>query len=301
MVTLQDGDGSKRAGVQLRFAVARRDAEAVRLMVAGCLRCEGTGRIGLLGPRGFGLIPRGCPECSGSGFGPGALNIEDRGPAGDTALHAATAWPCTDGILALLLEARADIEARDCIGCTALLCAARAGHKGTVAILVDAGADVDAKSHDGSTALIFAAGAGHADLVEFLLDVGVDAESKADSGATALIEARRSANIDIERMILTDPRILLLTLHFGVANPDGFSEVSFTNISGHECASVQVDLSKPLSECVGVLRREFGGQRFRLMLSSGHVLTDEDGNRPLAFFDGIPEDSLLASALQRHG
>jgi hypothetical protein len=67
-----------------------------------------------------------------------------------------------EAVVQLLLDKRADIEAKDKLfGRTALIWAAQGGHEAVVQLLLDKGADVEAKNKDGWTALIWAAQRGH--------------------------------------------------------------------------------------------------------------------------------------------
>ena len=60
----------------------------------------------------------------------------------------------------------------DDTGMPALMYAANAGHSQVVQLLLDAGAQVDARDNAGYTSLMIAAGSGHAQLVELLLHAG---------------------------------------------------------------------------------------------------------------------------------
>jgi ankyrin repeat protein len=68
----------------------------------------------------------------------------------------------------VLLEYRADVNAKDEYGRTALHRAAGNGHKATVQILREHRADVDAKDKSRGTALHRAAGKGHDAVVRLL-------------------------------------------------------------------------------------------------------------------------------------
>ena len=67
-----------------------------------------------------------------------------------------------------LLEAKAEVEAKDKYGRTPLSWAAVEGHSEVVKSLLQAKAEVDAKDNDGKTALELAQGKGHKDVVELL-------------------------------------------------------------------------------------------------------------------------------------
>ena len=80
---------------------------------------------------------------------------------------------------------KADVNARDKDGWTALMFAAAGGAAESVKVLLDAGADVNARNEDGLTALIAAALSGTAENVKVLLDAGADASHKDKDGKTA--------------------------------------------------------------------------------------------------------------------
>ena len=84
---------------------------------------------------------------------------------------------------------RADLEAKNEYGYTALMCAAMRGKKDVVEYLVKNGAEVNATDEDGGTALMEAAWQGRKDVVEVLIKKGADLEAKNKEGRTALIIA----------------------------------------------------------------------------------------------------------------
>jgi ankyrin repeat protein len=74
-------------------------------------------------------------------------------------------------------------------GMTALLHAAREGHREAVEALLRGGADIEQKSADGTPPLVIAAINGHFDLAMRLLELGADPNGASDAGATALYAA----------------------------------------------------------------------------------------------------------------
>jgi hypothetical protein len=112
-------------------------------------------------------------------------DVEAKDNDGQTALHWA-ARSSHEVMVRLLLEAKANVEAKDNNGQTALHLAARNGHEAVVRLLLEAKADVEAKGNYGQTALHLAAQHGHEAVVWLLLDAKADAEAKGNYGQTAL-------------------------------------------------------------------------------------------------------------------
>ena len=80
----------------------------------------------------------------------------------------------TPAVVAALLNAGADLEARNNVGSTPLHRVAASGTPAVVAALLDAGADVKKRNTEGWTPLHMAAARGTPALVEALLDAGAD-------------------------------------------------------------------------------------------------------------------------------
>jgi len=76
------------------------------------------------------------------------------------------------GIVELLLNVGADINAKDEYGWSTLMSAADNGHKDVIELLVKAGADVNAKTNGGWSALMLAVDNGRKDIVELLKRYG---------------------------------------------------------------------------------------------------------------------------------
>ena len=71
-----------------------------------------------------------------------------------------------------LIDAGADINAKDEAGSTALMVASEYGRTEIVKLLIAAGADVNAKNELGWTALMWASRHGHTETVKLLIDAG---------------------------------------------------------------------------------------------------------------------------------
>src|SRR5438105_6389323 len=92
-----------------------------------------------------------------------------------------------------LIEKRADVNAPEPDGTTALHWAAHNGDVELVDRLIKAGAKVNAKNDYGATPMSEAAVAASADLLERLLEAGADVESPNADGQTALMIVARTS------------------------------------------------------------------------------------------------------------
>jgi ankyrin repeat protein len=86
-------------------------------------------------------------------------------------------------------------------GRTALIEAARRGHSDLALILIDAGADVNAKDTYGVSSLMFAAITGSGEVIVKLLEKSADVNVRDQDGRTALIEALTTENDLPDEMI----------------------------------------------------------------------------------------------------
>ena len=97
--------------------------------------------------------------------------IDETDISSQTLLHRAS----KDGMLGtvlMLLEAGADVHAKDNFGQTPLVLAAWKGHAAIVVALANEGADVNAKSNNGNSAIILAACNDHSAVVQILIERG---------------------------------------------------------------------------------------------------------------------------------
>ena len=105
-------------------------------------------------------------------------------------------------VVKLLLEAKANREARDSEDRTALLLAANSGHAETVKLLLEVGADKGVFDSYDMTALHIAAGNGHAAVVKLLLEAGAETEAVTDQSWTALHCAAAFGRTEVVKLLL---------------------------------------------------------------------------------------------------
>lgn len=147
----------------------------------GCSQCKGAGQKGLFGPRGFGGVSRTCETCSGAG-------LSDEGMAALRALEGG------DEMSSRLLRVGKGLEGKNFTGCTALLDAARFGHRDAVSILLMARASVQARTKNGRTALELAQRREHHDVAIMLQRSGARRGSNRASRAAGIIRPDSSEN-----------------------------------------------------------------------------------------------------------
>ena len=101
-----------------------------------------------------------------------------------------------------LLQQKADVNAPQADGATAIQWAAYRNDPEMVDVLVAAGAHVKAANHDGGTALFLASMAGSAPVMEKLLKAGADPNEIEPGGTTPLMFAARSGNLAAIQVLL---------------------------------------------------------------------------------------------------
>lgn len=142
-----------------------------------------------------------------------AKKADVNAPQGDgsTALHWA-AYNSQPEMVKLLLAAGANVHAKSRLGgLTPLMMAAKAGDAAIVSLLVAAKSDVITPNANGTTPLMFAAAGGNADAVRTLLDAGA-AVNAADitNGQTALMFAAAQGRTEAVTLLLArkaDPNL----------------------------------------------------------------------------------------------
>ena len=101
-----------------------------------------------------------------------------------------------------LLAQKADVNAPQPDGATAIQWASYRNHLDLADLLIAAGASVKAANRDGATPLYLAANNGSAAMIEKLLKAGADPNEKNSRGETPLMFAARSGNVDAIRVLL---------------------------------------------------------------------------------------------------
>ncbi|MSV30233.1 MAG: ankyrin repeat domain-containing protein [Bryobacterales bacterium] len=102
-----------------------------------------------------------------------------------------------------LLERRADVNAPQVDGTSALHWAAHQDDLETAGLLIGAGANVKAANRYGMTPLSLASTNGNAAMVELLLKSGADPNTALPGGETALMTASRTGNVAAVRVLLS--------------------------------------------------------------------------------------------------
>jgi len=116
------------------------------------------------------------------------LNAADAIGGGRTALH----WAVKDGrrnLAALLIEAKANLEATDRVGKTPLSVACEGKDLEMVRLLVERGADVNSRDMIGGSPLLWASGLGTPAIVRYLIEKGADVNVVDVNGLTPLLWA----------------------------------------------------------------------------------------------------------------
>lgn len=107
------------------------------------------------------------------------------------AIHYAAAKTDSTEVIQILIDAGADLEARDAHGATALISAAFNQNAGVTTSLLAAGSNVAAEDDNGATALHFAALNNGPAVLTQLMDAGADIHGVDSNGKTAFDYAKR--------------------------------------------------------------------------------------------------------------
>ena len=101
-----------------------------------------------------------------------------------------------------LIEAGADVNAKDNDGFTPLSICAEKGHLDVARDLIWAGADVNAKDNDGMTPLYMCALGGHLEVARALIEAGADVNAKKDNGVTPLHMCAYTGHLEVSRALI---------------------------------------------------------------------------------------------------
>jgi len=123
---------------------------------------------------------------------------------GRTALHHAAIADDTE-LMRRLLEASADLNAKDDGDWTPLHVAASAGRAQVVEVLLLRGIDVDASTSAGGSALTYAASKGHTAIAASLLQAKADVKHADRAGSTPIHLAAARGHCDVLAMLLASP------------------------------------------------------------------------------------------------
>ena len=166
----------------------RRSEEAYRAF----LRDVGLPATEKLTPEGLRAMRAIAKRRGGRGDENRAAMVE-RPSAGTTvpsdALHRAAQTGDIVGLTAAL-DSGVDVDGRDRRGWTALMYATDKQYPLLVEVLLEARANPNARAPDGATALFMAAAHGHSEIIEQLMDVGADITVRGPDGKTAVEVAR---------------------------------------------------------------------------------------------------------------
>ena len=101
-----------------------------------------------------------------------------------------------------LLQKKADVNAPQADGATAIQWAAYNNDLATADLLIGAGANVKLPNRDGFTPLTLASINGNAPMIEKLLKAGADSNERGPKGETPLMYAARNGNVDAIKVLL---------------------------------------------------------------------------------------------------
>ena len=101
-----------------------------------------------------------------------------------------------------LIKQRADVNAPEADGTTALHWAVRSDQLDTVTLLIRAGANAKAVNRYGVTPLSLAATGGNAGVIEMLIKAGADPNDTREEGETVLMTAARTGKADAVKVLL---------------------------------------------------------------------------------------------------
>lgn len=248
------------------------DADSLRHAL-GCHWCGKTGRVGLFGVVGFGILGFTCPRCKGSthidwlsaharsgdtalslAAGRGHLDcmavlieagvsVDATDRSSNSALIAAARYGQGE-CMSLLLNKRASVHFRGRRGDTVLIVASRWGQTEGARMLIESSAAVDAPDNAGDGALHWAARNGHSSCLLALLEGGASVDLLGQAGNTALISASENGRIECVALLLKVKASIEIQSSCGdtaliAAAKCGADEVVTALIDVHACVDVR--------------------------------------------------------------
>ena len=130
------------------------------------------------------------------------VDVNHAGENGMTSLHGAVLRKRAE-VVQVLIGAGADIERRDNLGRSPLLCASECGGLEVARMLVEAGAGVRITDNDGDTCLILAAHFGHTETVRYFVGLkDVDVHHQGMNNQTALQNAVEEGHPDVVQVLI---------------------------------------------------------------------------------------------------
>ena len=133
--------------------------------------------------------------------------INARDEQNRTALMVAARWNRDSEVVSALLDAGADVNAREMFDFTALMYAAGHNTIEVINILLQAGAEVNAKEKNGMTVLMYVVKWSYrsiptSEIVNVLLDAGAEVNARDECGTTALMVAAAGYDAEIVAALL---------------------------------------------------------------------------------------------------
>ncbi|HEX4793597.1 MAG TPA: ankyrin repeat domain-containing protein [Humisphaera sp.] len=226
----------------------------------------------------------------------GGAKVDQADAAGNTPLIVSlSGYPPNPQVVNLLLDRKADPNARSGEGKTALMIAAQHCDEPAAMALIAKGADVNVRDRQGATALMEAAGAGRrsaAPFLKLLLEHGAAIDAQDQQGATAIFRAIESGSVELVQLLIdagakvTDPKLSLASARnhgfllalaasrVDEANSllDAGADVNFANREGRTALMIVAENELPI---------DFAGR----LIDKGATIdaVDANGQTPLMF------------------
>ena len=199
---------------------------------------------------------------------------------GMTALHWEAKKDCPD-VVKSLVDAGADIEARNSLGRSPLLVACENGNFAQVTMLVEAGASVCATDKKKETCLTLAAHNGHTETVRYLVGLPeVDVDQPGRDHYTALHSAVSEGHPDVVKVLIDAGADIKVTDHVG------------RTLLFNACSKGILGIVKMLVEAGADFRENGSDSCLTFAADHGHTQT-------VRYLAGLPE-ALLSAARKGH-